>query len=121
MLRVLIIISYTILSAAGLILFKTGTKSSQISMQFLNGVFTLKFAILSLIGVLSYIFSFLLYLWIISKYDLVYIYPLTVGLISIMVLLGGIFVLNESPSGMKILGSIIIIIGVILMNLPSQG
>ena len=115
--QIVTIIIYMLLSAGGLILFKLGSKLSPVSIALDKGVFGFSINVCSLAGLCCYLLSFLLYMQIVSKYDLTRIYPITSGLVYILVFLGGIFILGENPSVIKLIGSAAILIGVILMNL----
>lgn len=113
----ILILTYILLSAGGLVLFKLGTSISVTSLSLESGELSVSINAYSMIGLCCYICSFLLYLWIVSKYDLTKIYPITSGLIYILVFLGGMMILHEPMSTVKTIGSIVVLAGVILMNL----
>lgn len=115
--QIITIIVYMLLSAGGLIFFKLGSKISPVSLAFEKGVFGLSINVCSLAGLCCYLLSFLLYMQIVSKHDLTRIYPITSGLVYILVFLGGIFILGEKPSAVKLIGSVVILVGVVLMNI----
>lgn len=105
------------LSAGGLILFKLGSKLSAVSIILEKGVLGFSINVYSLAGLCCYLLSFVLYMQIVTKYDLTRIYPITSGLVYVLVFLGGIFILGENLSVVKFIGSVAILLGIILMNL----
>lgn len=110
---------YVILSCSGLVLFKLGSKVG-ISIGISAGTFSMKIGLVSIVGVICYISSFLLYLVLVSKFDLSKIYPITTGIIFIGVMVSSVFFLNESVKWTQILGSVLILIGVLLLAFYSK-
>lgn len=111
----ILFIIYVILSTSGLILFKLG--SSNLSIGLSKSIFSMNLPFLSLMGLLCYLCSFLLWMYLISKSDISFIVPLGVAVTNIAVLIGSYVILKESISGAAIVGTILIIIGVIVMNI----
>lgn len=107
---------YVILSCSGLILFKLGS-SAGLSIGFSQGFLNMKLSGLSLLGMLCYITSFLLYLVLVSKFDLGRIYPITTGVIFVGVMIASAVVLHENISWVQIIGSALILIGVVMLSL----
>lgn len=110
----ILFILYVILSTSGLILFKLG--SPDLSMGFVKNMFSLNLPLLSLIGLMCYLVSFLLWMYIISKSEINFIVPLGVGVTNLAILGASYFVLNETISYTTIIGAALIIIGVVVMN-----
>lgn len=108
-------IIYIILSSLGLILFKLGSKD--LSVLFQSGAFSFSMSWIVLVGILCYLASFLLWLVIVSKSELSYIYPLSIACINIAILLGSHFLLNETITTQGIIGIVVIVVGVIIMKL----
>lgn len=108
-------IIYVILSTSGLILFKLGSSSLSIGLS--KSIFSMNLPFLSLMGLLCYLCSFLLWMYLISKSDISFIVPLGVAVTNIAVLIGSYVILKESISSTAIVGTILIIIGVIVMNI----
>ena len=115
--QLITIVIYLFLSAGGLILFKLGSKLSAVSIILEKGVLGFSINVYSLAGLCCYLLSFVLYMQIVTKYDLTRIYPITSGLVYVLVFLGGIFILGENLSVVKFIGSVAILLGIILMNL----
>lgn len=111
----LLFIIYVILSSSGLILFKLG--SAGISIGLTKSLFSFQLPLLSLIGLLCYLVSFLLWMFIIAKSEVSFIVPLGVALTNLAVLLGSYFILNETVSINTVIGAALIIIGVVVLNI----
>ena len=107
---------YLILTVAGLILYKYGT-TKEFNISYINNIFQFKISIYSIIGLICYLFSFLIYMLILPKFDLSYIMPVTSGISYISILVLSAMVLKESISVFGIIGSVFILIGVIIMNI----
>lgn len=84
---------------------------------FLIPLIGLHITYISIIGYVCYIFSFLLYTIIISKFELGVIVPILSGLVNIGVLIIAFFVFNESFNNTKLVGVILVCLGIILINL----
>ena len=106
---------YVILSSSGIILFKLG--SSDLSIKMINNQLNMNFPTLSLLGLLCYLLSFLLWMVIISKSDVSFVVPLGVALTNIAVLFSSYFILKEEISVTTIIGAVVIVVGVVIINL----
>lgn len=108
------IIFYLVLSVSGLILFKVGGCVNHIQLD-LNKI-DMSISLTSLIGIMCYGCSFLLWLNIIKDNDLSYIFPIANGLVTIATVLGGILLLHEKVQGIQWIGILSIIVGVFIIN-----
>jgi small multidrug resistance pump len=108
-------IIYILLSAGGLILFKLGSKDLVVNI--INGQINLIFNWYLVCGLISYVVSFILWLYIITQTKLSLSLPISVGLVNICVLIGASLFVGENVSMLQWLGVIIIIIGLIILNL----
>lgn len=115
MLNYLLIAVYLIASIAGLILFKLGCKQ-EFLVGASTGILNIKISFISIVGLLCYLFSFLLYMFIISKFDMSYIVPLTTGIVQIATFIFAIVLFDESVNIYKISGIFVILIGIYLLN-----
>lgn len=114
----LLIISYVLTTAGGLVLLKLGTSGAGF-ISIIDGKFALNISALTIIGILLYGISFLLYIILISKYSLGYIVPLTTALVYSLVFLASYFVFKEGFTAVKLLAIVLIMGGVILLNSTS--
>jgi multidrug transporter EmrE-like cation transporter len=110
------IIVYVILTSGGLISMKLGSSETQ-SLIHIGNKFVLPFSIPTLIGVGMYGLSFLIYMFLISKFDLGYIIPLTTALIYIIIFTASFLVFKENFTALKIFAISFILIGLICLNL----
>lgn len=110
----LMILFYVMMSVGGQVLFKLGAQREFGVVVSLNSV-KMEFSWISLIGVVCYVCSFLLYLFLISRYDLNRIVPVLIGLTYTLTLGASIFVFRETFSSMHCIGIMLIFVGVLLV------
>ncbi|MDE6743538.1 MAG: hypothetical protein K2J95_06645 [Lachnospiraceae bacterium] len=114
MIKYILFVIYLLFSVSGLTLFKVGSmQESELTIPVVNVVLS-KW---TLLGILCYGLSFLIYLYVISKFDLGVIIPIIGGVVNILILLVSYFILKESLSACSIIGAVIISIGIVIMNL----
>jgi len=107
---------YIVLTISGVVLFKLGTqKGFLVSVS--TGVFNLKVSLLSILGLVCYLCSFLMYIFLISKFDMSYIVPVTTGVVQVAIFVFAILIFKESVSISKVVATALILIGVIIMNI----
>lgn len=106
---------YLIFSTAGLLLLKKSLNNYEFtSMQsYFNVLLSYKF----ILGFLLYASSFIVWLLILNKKELSFIYPIVIGLSYILIMLIAVFVLKESFTLSKSIGAILIGAGIIIMFL----
>lgn len=107
---------YVILTSAALIIIKLGAQAGRASFNLLG--FNLNYWFIS--GVMMYGISFLIYIYLISKYDLGFIIPLLAAFVYIFVFFGAFFVLHEQFTLLKVLAIILILFGVILLGFSNS-
>lgn len=105
---------YVVLSSSGIILFKLG--SSDLSIKIINNQLNMNFPGLSILGLLCYLGSFVLWMIIISKSDVSFIVPLGLGITNVLILVGSSVVLKEEISLYGIIGIVLILAGTLLIN-----
>lgn len=106
------LITYIVFSISGSTLLKFGsTAKALFTVPFINmGVSTYTF-----IGFLCYGLSFIFYTILLSKFDLSFISPLTVGLVYVLLMITAFVFFHEQITAYKIIGSSLILIGVLLI------
>lgn len=112
---VILFLCYILLSSGGLLLMKMGGKETTINLT--NSIIESKFSFIFLLGIFCYIFSFLVFIFILQRRNLSYIYPICTGCINIISVLMGIFILQEKISVSGLLGVFMIGFGIFLINL----
>ncbi|WP_311873187.1 EamA family transporter [Vagococcus fluvialis] len=105
---------YVILSSSGIILFKLG--SADLSIKMMSNQLNMNFPMMSILGLLCYLISFILWMIIISKSDVSYIVPLGLGITNVLILVGSMVVLKESINLYGIIGIVMILGGTLLIN-----
>ena len=85
-------------------------------MDVKDGTITLDMSIVSGIGFVCYLGSFLLFTRVITMFDLSYIYPIVTGIVQILTLVASAVVFKENMSIQSVIGAIIVIVGIIIMN-----
>lgn len=113
--KLVLVLVYLVFSILGLILMKKGGNAG--SLGFSNGNVGLSVNIISFVGLIFYIISFLLYTKVVTTFDLSYIIPIITGVSQILILLASWSILKETISKQGIIGAIIIIIGILVMNI----
>ena len=112
----LLLIIYVLATSGGLVLIKLGTASGlPVSIVDSSLKFNLNPSIV--IGIILYALSFLLYIYLISKFQLGFIIPLTTALVYIVVFIASYFVFHEVFTLLKIVAISMIIFGVIILSL----
>lgn len=116
MFKIITVILYLVLTVSGLILYKYGANKN-FAISFTNSVFNLKISFISILGLLCYLASFILYMTIIPKFNISYIMPLTSAISYISIFILSAMVLGEKLTINGIIGAIIILIGIVIINI----
>ena len=114
----LLIATYVFATAGGLVLLKLGTNGLGF-MSIMDGKIAWNISLLTILGIIVYGISFMLYIVLNSKFSLGYIVPLNTALVYILVFVASYFIFKESFTSLKILAIAMIIGGVILLNTAS--
>ena len=117
MINVLLFIIYVILSSSGLILFKLGSLNPNLNINILD--ISIAFSIKSIIGILCYGCSFVLWMIIVSRMNLTVAMPLSVAIVNTLVLIGSCVFLKEKVTLVQGIGIFIIIFGVSLISIKN--
>lgn len=112
--KIVLVIVYMLLSVSGLVLMKYGGNTGTISVK--EGNFNFGMSLISMLGFVCYIASFLLYTRIVVMFDLSYITPICTGIIQVLILAASYAVFKEEISKTGLIGAAIVIIGIIIMN-----
>jgi drug/metabolite transporter (DMT)-like permease len=112
----IIIALYVATTSLGLVVLKLGSDAGA-PISFVNNKLHLNLNFYTVAGILLYGLSFLVYMYLISKFDLGYIIPLTTALVYIVIFTASYFVFKESFSALKLLGIVFIVTGLVFLNL----
>lgn len=110
----LLFIIYVICSSSGLVLFKLGTTGTGLN------IFGFTLTLKMIFGILCYGFSFLLWLYIVSKVNLTIAMPLSVALVNTLVVVESCLLLKEKITLVQGVGIFIVIFGVMIMTFGSK-
>lgn len=112
----IILAAYVFATSLALIALKWGSKNG-VPLHYADGKLQTNFNFYSLSGIALYGLSFALYIYLISKYNLGYIIPLTTALVYILIFGASYFIFDEVFTAVKIAGIALIVGGLILLNL----
>lgn len=107
---------YVLVTSSALVVLKLSSKAGA-PIEYLNDKLHFHINAYTALGILLYGLSFLLYTFLISKYDLGYIIPLTTGLVYAVIFTASFFVFKESFTIFKILGIALIVVGLVFLNI----
>lgn len=113
--QIILMVSYLILTTSGVVLMKLGGNAGAI--QIANSNLNFNINIISLLGLMCYVISFLLFTKIVTSYDLSYIIPICTGIVQILTLVSAFVILKEKFSVYGLVGAILIIIGIVVLNI----
>lgn len=111
----IIISLYVLTTSSALIVLKLGAKAGA-PIQFVDSKLHLNLNPYVIGGVFLYGMSFLVYVYLISKYDLGYIIPLTTALVYIFIFAASFIIFKEVFTTLKIIGIALIITGLAFLN-----
>lgn len=107
---------FVLLTSSALIVLKLGL-SAGAPIGFSDGRVNFNITLYTILGVLLYGCSFLVYMYLLSKYDLGYIIPLTTALVYIIIFTASYFIFHEVFTSVKVVGIVLIVAGLIFLNL----
>lgn len=113
---VILIAAYILFTVSGILLMKIGTGKG-LALSLAHGNFKLEFNVILLCGILCYVISFILYIFLISKYNLSYIVPLTTSIVYILIFIVSLSVFKEAVTVTNIIGFLLVIAGVVFLNI----
>lgn len=110
----LLIVLYVIFAVGGSTLIKYGGLSKVVSL-FTIPIVHVSISLVSLLGILCYGLSFGLYILLLNKFDLSFISPVTIGVVYVLLMITAVIVFSEQFTLPKIIGCILILVGIILV------
>ena len=114
------IVLYIFLTVSGLVLLKSGLAQTQLLglTGLIKSLLNLKFLLSHLkfvLGILCYGLSFITWMFLLSKKDLSNIYPLTVGIVYVAVMVSSVIFFHEQFTLWKIIGAVLIGLGILFL------
>ena len=113
--QLLVIVIYACCAVAGLTFFKLGS-TQQLSLEITARSIGLKISWLSILGMLMYVVSFLIYLSLVAKNNLTYLTPVSSGVVYILTLIVSLLVFKERLTVNQAIGWCCILVGLFFMN-----
>ena len=99
-----------------LIVIKLSTKDGA-PVQYVDHKLLFNLNIYSVVGIMLYGISFILYIYLISKFDLGYIIPLGTALVYTIIFIASFLIFKEVFTVFKILGIVLILSGLFFINM----
>ncbi|MBU0711651.1 MAG: hypothetical protein ABIJ40_08700 [Bacteroidota bacterium] len=111
--KALLFLSYGLSSGLGLLILKTSMRGTELTIEsLLNQFYTINF----IGGFILYAIGFIIWMIILSIYDLSQAFPIAMSIFFSITTLGSYFYLKESISIIQIGGICICFIGILLIN-----
>lgn len=114
--QIFMIILYAAISVTGLTLVKLGS-GNPLSFSVGGTGFSVCIGWVTLLGVVLYIVSFLIYMTLVTKNTLTYLTPVSSAVVYILTTLVSLVVFRENMTPLQWIGWTLILVGVFLMNL----
>jgi len=111
----IIIAVYVLFSVSGVVFFKLGS-ADVLALDISRTNFSLKISWLSVLGLICYIISFLIYMGLVSKNNLSYLVPVVTGAVYLLTMSSSVLIFKEVIQLPQFAGSVLILAGLILMN-----
>lgn len=114
----LFITIYLALTVSGLTLVKLGSHGAALLSK--NGdKLVWNIGPLVILGLFSYGLSFLLFMWLVSRFQLSFLIPLTTALVQVLIFIIAVTLFKESFTLIKLLAFVLIVIGVVLLQIKT--
>lgn len=114
----LFIAVYLALSVSGLTLVKLGSQGAPLLSK-IGDKFVWNVGPLVVAGLIAYGLSFLLFMWLVSKFQLSFLVPLTAALVQVLIFIVAIVLFKESLTFIKLLAFILIVVGIVLLQIKT--
>ena len=115
--KYILTIIYIIFTTLGLFLLKIGGNSLALTIK---PYLEVKIGYITLLGFLCCICSFILWQKLLVTYNLTYIVPITTGIVQIIIMIVGILFFKEKINLIGILGTIVVIIGILMITMSKK-
>lgn len=112
--KFVLVLIYLVLTLSGLILMKKGGNPGSLSVS--EGTANFGISLISLVGLVCYLCSFLLFTRIVVMFDLSYIMPICTGIVQVLTLVASKFIFKENITTAGIIGASLVIVGIVVMN-----
>lgn len=111
----LLLAIYALFGSFGMVLMKVGGSKSAFMLD--AGIINIRMSWQIIVGLLMYICSFLLWLFIIQRFRLTYISTVAYGLVYVMIAILSFFILHEPIPLKDVIGFAVILTGVVISSI----
>ena len=111
----IVFVIYALLSVTGLLLIKVGTSDTSVVIQ--DGLFNMQASPKFIIGLIIYICSFIISIYVIKHMKLSIFYPVATGTILLLTCILSVYFLKESVGTFQIIGMALILCGIVFINI----
>ena len=108
------IVLYIVFAVVGSTLLKAGAAEGTHTL-FTVPLINLPVSLITIFGIISYGVSFVLYTVLLANLELSFVSPVTVGCVYVLLMLTAFFFFHETMTVAKISGSLLVLVGVLLM------
>ena len=115
MFKIIIVICALLANVIAQLNLRKGMLNKEINSISFSKIIEIFSSIYIWLGLFFYVISFVLYLYILSKFEVSYIYPIIMSVGFILLLIFSVLFLNETFTLNKLLGIIFISIGIIVI------
>ena len=114
----LLVAIYVISGSLGMVLIKKGGLSCNFGVN--DKGFSIKFSWVFLIGLLAYVISFLLWIYILQVFTITYISPVVYGMVFISVAILSYYILGAQITKQQIIGATFIVAGILIASIGNK-
>lgn len=114
MINILLIALYVIFAVGGSTVIKYGSMVKD-AVLFSVPIVNVSVSLLSFAGIALYGLSFVFYVLLLSKFELSFISPLTIGIVYVLLMITAALFFNEQFTILKTIGCALILAGVLLI------
>ena len=112
--NIVLLVVYVLFAVGGSTLIKYGG-IAKISTLFIIPFVNTMVTWVSLLGIVCYGVSFIVYIILLSKFDLSVLSPVTIGFVYVLLMVTSVLVFHEQFTIMKIIGCVLVLVGVMLV------
>lgn len=114
MLAWILLMIYVLASSLGMVLIKKGGSDTYI--HFGKSGLNFQISCTIIIGIVFYVLSFLLWIYILQLFNLTYISPIAYGITYVFIMIFSYILLKESVNKEQIIGVVLIVMGIFIAS-----